>query len=141
MVTGPNKLRRRDSVQEPRGRPARVRAASIRRPARSDRPDSSPCSPAREWRAESRGGGRRSDSALTALCLFLSLLSLPWPFSSQLCCASPLCEPRCAVNRRCSLAKLYPTPCAPKVAGLQQARLPCPSLYPGLCSSSWPLNR
>ena len=39
----------------------------------------------------------------------------------------------------CSVAKLYPTFLWPH--GLQHARLPCPSLSPGVCSDSCPLSQ
>ena len=38
----------------------------------------------------------------------------------------------------CSVAQSCPTL---QLQGLQHAKLPCPSLYPGVCSNSCPLSR
>ena len=43
--------------------------------------------------------------------------------------------------RPCSVTKSCPTLCDPCHAGLQHARLPCPSLSPSVCSNSWPLSQ
>ena len=66
---------------------------------------------------------------------FISSLLHIWPLGSAGMDPLFMCLLLCCC---CSVAKLCPTLCNPH--GLQQARLPCPSLSPRICSNSCPLT-